>query len=113
MTTRATITASALQTIASDEEFVTVGLRGGDAQYAVDAVCVDLDRGLTTHGEEWAALVRRDKIERLCLLTKATVVVGSVEPWDGSRFGDGNGGTVERREDGSIVGSGLYPPALD
>ena len=111
MTTRATITASTLREIGHAEEIVTVGLRGGDAQYAVDAVCVDLDRGLTTHGEEWAALVRRDKIERLCLLTKATVV-GPVEPWDGSRFGDGNGGTVERQEDGSIVGSGLYPPAL-
>lgn len=38
MTTRATITASTLRDIGHAEEFVVVGLRGGDAQYAVDAV---------------------------------------------------------------------------
>lgn len=38
--------------------------------------------------------------------------VGAQNLWDGTLFGDGYGGTVERAEDGSVHGVGLYRPGL-
>lgn len=90
---------------------VVVGLKGGDASDAKAAVCVDLDRGLVTNGEEWAALVRVDRIDELLEQTEAEIVSGPTA-WDGRTFGDGNGGTVERRKDGTVHGNGLYAPGL-
>lgn len=103
------ITASELRA-ATVADLVVVGLRGGNAEDATAAVCVDLDRGLVTNGEEWAALVLPERVQELAEQTGAEIVRGP-ECWDGSRFGDGNGGTVEI-VDGEIVGSGLYRPAL-
>ncbi len=91
-------------------ELVVVGLAGGDSSDARAAVCVDLDRGNVTGGEEWAALVRPDRVAELVEQTCAKLVRGPVA-WDGARFGDGNGGTVEI-VDGQIQGAGLYAPAL-
>jgi hypothetical protein len=93
-----------------DKTLAIVGLKGGDASEAKAAVCVDLDRGNVTNGEVWAALVRGDRINDLLEQTGATLI--RVDAWDGSRFGDGNGGTVEMI-DGEVKGSGLYRPALD
>lgn len=89
---------------------VTVGLRGGDAADSRAAVCVDRDRGLVTSGEEWAALVRVDRVLELLKQTGAALVRGP-EVWGGERFGDGNGGTVERKR-GRVVGKGLNASAL-
>ena len=93
-----------------DETLVIVGLKGGDSNNAKAAVCLDLDRGNVTNGEEWAALVRGDRVDELVEQTGATLI--RVDTWDGSTFGDGTGGTVERI-DGEVEGSGLYRPALD
>jgi hypothetical protein len=54
----AQVCAAPLAPLASD--FVVVHLRGGDAGNAKEAVCVDLDPGLTTRGEEWSALGQSD-----------------------------------------------------
>ena len=110
------ITARILQSIARSEELVTVGLNGGDASDSTAAVCVDLDPGVVTNGEEWTALVRRDRLDELLAQTGATIV-RSPEVWDGSRFGDGTGGTVERHDDGDVLGlvlgSGLNRRGLE
>lgn len=95
-----------LAPLASD--FVIVHLRGGSAENADDAVCVDLDRGLT-RGEEWSALVAKERLD-VFLHNSGAEQLGEPEPWDGSRFGDGNG-TVEI-VDGEIEGTGLYDNAL-
>lgn len=100
--------AAPLAPLASD--FVVVYLRGGSAEDANDAVCVDLDRGLTTRGEQWSALVARDRID-VFFHNSGAEQIGEPEPWDGSRFGDGNGGTVAL-VDGEIEGTGLYADAL-
>jgi hypothetical protein len=51
-----------------------------------------------------------DRVWSLLRATDATQI-GEPEPWDGSRFGDGNGGTVEI-VDGEIEGDGLNADAL-
>jgi hypothetical protein len=89
---------------------VVVRLRGGDVSNSNAAVCVDLDLGTVTHGEEWAALVREDRVAEL-LRECGAERVGEAEPWDGSPFGDGNGGTVAL-EDGDVDGDGQNPSAL-
>ena len=111
MNTPITIQATTLREIAASEEVVIALLRGGDASDARDAVCVDLDRGIGTRGEDWAALVRRDRLDALLSATGATLL-GEPTTWDGSRFGDGSRGCVER-EGGEIVGEGLYRPAVN
>lgn len=92
-------------------EFVIVALKGGDSSSARAAVCLDLERGNVTNGEEWAALVRGDRLEEFLDQTAATLVHGPAL-WDGQPFGDGVCGTVERAEDGSVHGAGLYRPGL-
>jgi hypothetical protein len=92
---------------------VVVHLRGGDAEDAKPAaVCVDLDPGTVTNGTEWLALVRPDRLGELLHNTRAEQI-GEPEAWDGRRFGDGAGGTVEREGDGAVRGSGLYAPGLE
>lgn len=86
-------------------ELTIVGLRGGDAGDSDDAIAVDLDLGTVTNGSEWRALVRRDRVRHLLARTGATLVEDE-GIWDGSVFGDGNGGTVELIN-GNIVGDGL------
>lgn len=97
---------------ANPAELVIVYLRGGDSSDSDAAAAVDLDRGLTTHGEEWSALVRRDRVEELLGATGATQI-GEPAAWDGSPFGDGNSGTVERQADGELVGAGLHRSGLE
>ena len=92
------------------DDLVTVVLRDGRADDATAAVCLDLDRGLAIAGT-WAAIVRRDRVGELLGQT-GTVLVRGPLPWDGSRFGDGSGGTVERDEHGEVAGDGLNASAL-
>lgn len=91
---------------------VVVGLRSGDAADSTAAVCVDLDRGLVTSGEEWAALVRVDRVAELLEQTRAFIVRGP-EVWAGEPFGDGQAGTVQRGEDGAVTGLGLNAKGLE
>ena len=92
------------------KDLVIVELNGGDAESSDAAVCVDLDPGSCTR-YEWRALVRPDRLDELLNNTGATQV-GYPEEWDGSPFGDGNGGTVERTDTGTVHGSGLNESAL-
>ncbi len=88
------------------QNFVIVGLRGGDASDARSAVAVDLDPGNARSGE-WLALVNRGLVDQLAEETGAEVVdAGEGGPWDGARFGDG-AGSVEIVE-GRLVGTGAY-----
>ena len=83
------------------KDLVVIGLLGGDACDAHDAVALDLDTG----GKHWDALVERSAIDALLSKTGAQVA-DDPEPWDGSRFGDGDG-TVEII-DGALVGRHAY-----
>jgi hypothetical protein len=74
-------------------DFVVVHLRGGSVEDARDAVCVDLDRGLTTRGEEWSAVVAKERLE-VFLHNSGASQLGEPDAWDGAPFGDGNSGTV-------------------
>ncbi len=78
-------------------EFVILGLVGGDSDAADWALAIDLDRG--NAGEDWSALVRADLVGDFLSATGATEV--SRRTWDGSRFGD----SVSSAEfvDGSLV----------
>jgi len=92
-------------------DLVIVELRGGDVSESVDAVCVDCQAGGVSSRYDWAALVRRDRVAALLARTGAEQV-GSPELWDGGPFGDGNGGTVARGDDGVVRGGGLNEEAL-
>ena len=108
MHTPITVTASELQTIAAeDSELVVALLHGGTWDHTSAAVCVDTDRG--DAAEDWAAVVRRDRLQELVCETGATL---DAEPtvWDGSRFGDG-AGSIERFGD-EVHGSGVNRFAL-
>ncbi len=85
------------------QNFVIVGLRGGNASDARSAVAVDLDPGSVA--AHWSALVDRGLVDQLAEETGAEID-GDPEAWDGSRFGDG-AGTVEIVE-GRLVGTGAY-----
>lgn len=104
-----TVTASELQAIAAEEEseLVVALLTGGTWDHSYAAVCVDTDRGNAS--EDWAAVVRRDRLQELVRETGATL---DAEPtiWDGSRFGDG-AGSIERFGD-EVHGSGVNRFAL-
>lgn len=89
---------------------VTVGLRGGDSSEAKAAICVDLNPG-DVRPIEWAALVRRDRVEELVEQTGAELMDGPT-PWDGAKFGDGTGGTV-KLVGGAVVGNGFHATALE
>ena len=85
MNTPITVAASELQTIAAEEsELVVALLHGGTWDHTYAAVCVDTDR--KSAAEDWAAVVRRDRLQELVRETGATL---DAEPtvWDGSRFG--------------------------
>jgi len=97
-----------LAPLASD--FAIVYLRGGRAEDARDALAIDCDRGLTTRGEEWSALVPLGAIDVFLHNTGADQI-GDPAPWDGSPFGDGAGGVVEIA-DGELQGRGLNARAL-
>lgn len=95
------------------QDLVVVRLDGGDASDATAAVAVDLtgcgwlfDRP----SYEWSALVRPDRLAELLAQTGASQV-GEPGSWDGSPFGDGNGGIVEWR-DGVVVGDALNAAGL-
>jgi hypothetical protein len=81
----------------SANEYVVLGLVGGDSDAADLAVAVDLDRGHSD--EDWLALVRADLVEAFLSATGAAEMSRRV--WDGTRFGD----SVSSAEfvDGSLV----------
>jgi hypothetical protein len=111
MTTRATITASTLRNISHAEELVVALLSGGTWDHTSAAVCVDTDRGNAS--EDWAAVVRRDRLQGLVRETGATL---DAEPtvWDGSRFGDGAGWIARHSADlgGDVWGTAVNRFAL-
>ena len=78
-------------------EYVVLGLVGGDSDAADLALAVDLDRGNAV--EDWLALVSADHVGEFFSATGATEV--SRRTWDGSRFGDSV--SSAERVDGAIV----------
>lgn len=88
-----------------DEALVLVALvKGGDAQDADSALVMDLDRG-NVSDHEWAVLVTLKSLRAFLTNTRAHLI--SAEPWNGGRFGDGTGGTVELGDEG-LVTTGCY-----
>src|SRR5271157_5787627 len=95
-----------------DADLVIVELRRGEAGDANSALCLDLEAGSNTR-YEWRALVQRTLVANLLAETSALLI--NIETWDGSDFGDGNGGTVKATmETGWCVeGDGLNRKAYE
>lgn len=110
-TTTRNATAETQTAAAAPAELVIALLSGGTWDHTSAAVCVDTDRGNAS--EDWAAVVRRDRLQELVRETGATL---DAEPtvWDGSRFGDGAGWIARHSVDlgGDVWGTAVNRFAL-